>query len=181
MDFTRLAASLGLAALTNAADEDRGVRAHEDEKRARLAAEQERDAALKRATEAEGKLATVESAALDVQVGALIEGAYREGKLLYARDAEGKAQASPREARLRRIAKEPGGLEALKLEIAEMPKIAPVNERVLTDQVPEPVRLGRNPVSDTALASVAAQLGLDVKSVEETATSLGMGRGSQEG
>jgi len=150
-------------------------------KRERATAEQERDAlktklsaAEERATKAEKERDTANETVLKTQVDALLEAAYREGKLRRGRDDEGKALASPKETRLRRIAKE-DGIEGVRVELAEMDVVVPVGERVLTDKTPEPKRArplrDADPAErhqpaladgdDDILAEVAQQLGLD--------------------
>jgi len=169
MSFPRLAALLGLSALAAANDEDRAVRAVEDLKRDKLAAEQERDAARTELTTAKKDAAEAKLTAQKTQVDGVITDAYRAGKLLYSRDEEtGKALSSPREARLRRIAKD-DGIEALKAELKEMPVIAPVNQRVLNEDAYEPARgaLGNDNIS-----SVAEQLGHDPKELAEYGDSM---------
>ena len=63
-------------------------------------------------------------------VDVLVESAYREGKLQRSRDALGEIHPSPHEAWLRRVGLTEG-VQALKDEIASMPKISSVNERVM--------------------------------------------------
>lgn len=184
MSMTRTAATLGLAALATPDDDARGARIVEDIKRDKLAAEQERDTFAARTKTAEDKLAVSELAASEaraasdkVQTDALLESAYREGKLLYGRDGEGASIASPREVRLRRIAKE-DGLSALESELKEYPVLAPLNQRVLKDADPNPRRT--NSVSAPALSSVAAQLGLDPGDLETHASNIGANRPSKD-
>lgn len=162
MLFTRLAALLGIASLSAAPDEDRAIAAVEDLRRGKLAAEQERDTARAGKVEAEAKLALAEKAAEtarlaaeETQVQALIDGAYRDGKLGYSRNAEDpdKALPSPREDRLRRIGREKDGLAALRAELAEMPEVIPVGKRVVQsgDRQQE-----REPTLDTGAGGAAA-------------------------
>lgn len=172
MKFTRLAALLGLTCLESASDEDRALVAVENLSRGRAAAEQERDTAKtqlaavqERATKAEKALLATTETAIKAQVDAILDGAYREGKLRYGRDEKGKATPSGKEPRLRRIAKE-DGLDALRAELAEMDVVVPVGQRVLTDDIPQPKRepIGGGKAPDRAvLADVAEQLGLKVE------------------
>lgn len=176
MNFTRLAALLGLTSLMSAADEDRALSAIENQKRALTAAEQERDtaktalaAAETRAKTAETALAAERETALKAQVDAIIETAYRDGKLRMNRDDKGNALASAKEPRLRRIAKQ-DGLDALRAELAEMDVVVPVGQRVLNDDTRQPERnapvLVANMPPREILADVAEQLGLKVEDLE---------------
>lgn len=149
MNFARLMAILGLNSLATPADEDRALQAIEDLRRGRLAAEQERDTARTRVSEVESERDAERSAATaaklaaqETQVNALIEGAYRDGKLGYSRNAESPelAMPSPREARLRRIAAGPNGLSELAAELAEMPQVIPIGKRVVGPGDREPAR-----------------------------------------
>jgi hypothetical protein len=177
MQFTRLAAILGLVALSTEADEDRAIRAVEDIKRGKLAAEQERDTARTELKSAIEKTAQLAASTIKVTVDAMLEDAYRNGKLLYSREGEtGKALPSPREARLRKIA-ERDGVDALRAELAEMPQIAPVNKKVLGDNLPEPIKFDGS-LSSSVLESTARQLGLEPKDLEATAAAM---YGTKEG
>ena len=175
MQFTRLAALLGLTTLSSSADEDRALTAIENIKRERATAEQERDAAKtklsateERAKKAEQSLLTANETALKAQVDSVLEGAYREGKLRRGRDENGLATASSKEPRLRRIAKE-DGIEALRAELSEMDVVVPVGQRALTDATPEPKRsptvlVGAPPKE--VLQATADELGLKVEDLE---------------
>jgi hypothetical protein len=173
MQLTRLAAALGLAALT-AADEDRAVqtveareRASTQERTARLAAEQERDTARARIKELETELATARSAGAKASIDALLEGAYRDGKLRYGRDSEGAAIPSRFEPMLRKLATSEG-IEALRAEIAGMPQVVPVGQRQLNDAT-EQERDDELIDLDPALESVARQLNLKPEDVRAQA------------
>lgn len=161
---TTLAAILGCAAtdaeVSRAAEKIKNELA--DEKRARLAAEQERDTARTERDTAKKTAAAAVAKSLATQVDGLIEGAYKAGKLRYGRDDEGKAIPSKREARLRRIAKD-DGIDALKAELDDMEVVVPLNKRQLDD---DGSRGGGDSNEGGALASVAEQLGLDVKDVQ---------------
>lgn len=173
MQFTRLAAILGLAALASATDEDQAVRAVEGLQRGKLAAEQERDAARGELKTAKETAAKAVAGAVAAQVNSLIDGGYKSGKLRYGRDEDGKAIPSKKEARLRRIAKD-DGIDGLKVELDEMEVVVPLNRREL-DTDPARVSVGGE---YGALASAAAQLGLDVKDVQAEYDNL---NASQEG
>jgi hypothetical protein len=168
MQFTRLAAILGLAALASATDEDQAISAIESLKRGKLAAEQERDTARTELDTAKKTAAQAVAKALSGQIDGLLEGAYKGGKLRYGRDEDGNAVPSKKEARLRRIAKE-DGIDALKAELDEMDVVVPVNRRQLDA---DPPRSGSELADGGALSSVAEQLGLDVKDIEAELKSL---------
>lgn len=158
--LTRLAAAMGLATLT-AAEEDRAVQVYQQERTARLAAEQERDTANARIKQLETELSSTKTAGTKAAIDTAIEGAYRDGKLRYGRDSEGTATPSRFEPMLRKLAASEG-LEALRAEIAGMPKVVPVGENALAGEDPIP-RRGRGTIPDSALDSVARQLGLEAK------------------
>lgn len=170
MNFTRLAAILGIAALSTVTDEDSAVRAVEGLKRDKLAAETERDTARTELKTAKDTAALAIAKALKTQIDAEINAVYKAGKLTYGRDPEsGASVPSPREARLRRIAKE-DGLDALKAEIKEMVAIVPLNKRKLDDG--DGGELADEVSIDDALTSAAEQLGLDPKDLRDYANRL---------
>jgi hypothetical protein len=155
---TTLAAIFGCAAT-----EADVTRAAEDAKRGKLAAEQERDTVRTELKTAKETAAKAVASALVSQVDALIEGAYRAGKLRYGRDEDGKATASKKEPRLRRIAKD-DGIAGLRAELDEMDSTIPVGKRALEDG--DPVRELAVGEFGTELDRVAAELGLDPKDVQ---------------
>lgn len=175
MAFPRLAAVLGLTALAEA-DEDRAVTIAEGMRQRALAAEQERDAARTELGQAKTALAVSTAAGAKVRVDAAIGGAYRDGKLKWARDDAGKATPSARELRLRKIA-ERDGLDALTAELAEMDVIVPVGQRLSVDAAVEPDRTlhAVDPAANPYLASVAEQLGLKVEDMQKFAREKGVG------
>lgn len=147
---------------------------------AELAAERaDKATALERATAAEAKateLAAALAAADDDKIGAVLAAAYKGGKLIRGRDADGKATASPREARLRKIGKV-DGLAALQAELDEMPVVVPVDRAELEEDDPNP-RPSNGPIPSSVLASTAAQLGIDPEELQNHATHLtGRARG----
>lgn len=71
----------------------------------------------------------------------LIANAYRDGKLRYTRDDEGRAQPSRFERQLRTLA-ETDGIEALEDEIRGMPQIVPVGRNVLQEVGPDTIPIG---------------------------------------
>lgn len=139
------------------------------------AANEEKAAAIKRAELAEkasgdvadklARLAELEAKEID---HALELQGYKAGKLIRAKDKDGKDAASAREPRLRRIAKE-DGVPAMLAELAEMPVVVPVGKAVLRedDPNPRPAALGVGEIAPAALSSVAAQLGLEEKDLVE--------------
>lgn len=159
---TTLAAILGCAAT----DAD-VARATEDLKRGKLAAEQERDTARTKLAAAEEVAKSAIASRLAAQVDEIIAAAYRDGKLIYGRDAEGRATASGQEPILRELAGL--GIEKLKTWLAAMPQIAPIGKRALED-----AGRGGSESADIspALASAAAQLGLKPEDVEAEYRSL---------
>jgi hypothetical protein len=168
--LTRLAAALGLAALT-AADEDRAVATLErertaaaQERTARLAAEQERDAARAEVTTLKVELNTAKTTTLKSAIDAVLDTGYREGRLCYGRDSEGKALPDNFEPMLRQLA-EHSGLDKLRATLSSMPVRIPLGQRAL-DGVPQPALtdfdaapIGQDGLTD-AERDVARQLGL---------------------
>lgn len=133
--LTRLAAAMGLATLT-AAEEDRAVAAYEEQRRGRLAAEQERDQLRESEKTLKAQLAVAKTAGIKVAVDAALDAAYRDGKLRYGRDDAGAATPSRFEPMLRKLAASEG-IDALRAELDAMPKVVPVGERPL-DKTPAP-------------------------------------------
>lgn len=160
MRFALLAAALSMTALTEA-DEAAALRAVEDLKRSKLAAEQERDDARKRVTDAEAKLtamearvAVAETSALDAEIAAAV----RDGKLRVSRDADGKVIPSKLEARARGIGKAEG-LKAMRDFITELEVVVPVEQRPVGPKDP----VERTPTlvagdEDAELAALDAEL-----------------------
>jgi hypothetical protein len=172
---TTLAAILGCAAtdveVTRAAEKQ--SRDLAEAKRGQLAAEQERDGFKAEVETAKKTAAAAVAKSLATEVNALIEAAYKGGKLRYGRDEEGKAIPSKKEARLRRIAKE-DGIAGLKVELEEMDAIVPIAKRTLDDG--DPVREFDAGEFGSELDKVAAELGLDPKDVQaEYANMIGEG------
>lgn len=182
MNFTKLMAALSLATLASPEDDARAAEVVEGLRRGRLAAEQERDTARGERDTARAELATAQLAATNAEkagretrVKSMLDGAYRDGKLLFSRSAEDptKVLASPREERLRRIAAEPNGLAALEAELAEMPVLAPVGLRAVNPgdrQPPREQTLATGPGSgdptyEAALGEAMRQQGLKPEDV----------------
>ena len=146
MPFAKLAAALGLAALTDS-DEDRalaaiaGLRSRVEAAEGRASALQtslaQSEAALQVATEAG---VSARRDAQRAQVDSLISTlGYQAGKLQYARDPQNPRSVipSPREVRLRKLA-ERDGIDALRDELGDMPVIVPVGERMQSSTVAPP-------------------------------------------
>lgn len=177
MAFPRLAAVLGLTALTETADEDRAVTIAEGWRQGRLAAEQERDAARLEATNLKVANAAITASANKARIDTLLAGAYAAGKLKWGRDEAGKAIPSAREARLRTIATRDGA-DALAAEIAELEVVVPVGERQLSAAITEPERTETGVLSaedNPYLAVAARELGIPIEQLKANARELGNG------
>jgi hypothetical protein len=124
--------------------------------------------------------------AVKIRVDAVLTEAYRVGKLGHRHvvDSLGNKEVQPdkREARLRRIASEPKGLESLQAELDEMEATIPIGRRLQVEGVKEPERheimggdeleFADNPYID----DVARQLGLkaeDIIAYEKKLTAAG--------
>lgn len=177
MAFPRLAAVLGLTALTEA-DEDRAVTIAEGMRQRALAAEQERDASRTELAAAKSALTVALAAGAKTRIDALINGAYSAGKLRWNRDDKGNATPSLREARLRKIA-ERDGVDALAAEIAELEVVVPVGQRAVADEVQEPPRnLSVVAAEDNPYLAVAAhELGIPLEELKKSAREFGNGVG----
>lgn len=166
----RLAAVLGLAALTDA-DDDRAVTIAEGLRQGKLAAEQERDTARTELTTARAERDTALAARDAGKTDDLIAGAYRDGKLRWGRDEAGKAVPSAREARLRKIAKEKDGPAALTAELAEMDVVVPVGQRAAALDAREPDKTVHAPENAIPtmdqLQATADSLGVPVAKLAE--------------
>lgn len=173
MALHRLAAVLGLAALSEA-DEARGVEAVEALSARAATAEAKAAAAKTAQKQAEDALAAATLATRKVRVDAIITKLYEEGKLRHAKDAEGNELASPREARLRRIANE-DGIAALEAEISELEVIVPVRRELQSGLAAAPKKLALGeaddigPADNPYLASTAEQLGLKLEDLQQFA------------
>lgn len=163
--FPRLAAALNLEAL----DDDQAVEVVKQLRLNAAAAEQERDLALGEIAELTAErdeLRANGATVLAERIELAIDGAYRDGRLTYRRDDDGKPLPSPREARLRRLAGE--SFAEFETELAEMPVIVPVNKRVINEGAAD-VRAQRriDGAAREAIESAAKQLGLDPDRMEE--------------
>lgn len=165
----RLAAVLGLAALTDA-DDDRAVTIAEGLRQGKLAAEQERDTARTELTTARAERDAALAARNAGKADDLIAGAYRDGKLRWGRDEAGKAIPSAREPRLRKIAAEKDGLASLTAELAEMEIVVPVGQRPAALDAKAPPITVHAPANGVPtreqLQATADQLGIPVEKLE---------------
>jgi hypothetical protein len=163
MAFKRLAAALKLSALTDA-DED-GAVAHVEALGSRaLEAEikvreltGEVTALSADLAETKRKLGLAEGSALD----AVIEDAYKAGKLGHGKDADGKNTPDALESMLRDLGVSKGA-DALKAKISAMRVSIPVGQRVVTSSVTEPAKTEHNVDENPELAVVAQQMGLSL-------------------
>lgn len=203
---------LALLGLESAADDAALLAAVEQEHNERLAFEsecallrQQLDATNERLvtshTLSEEQLETeVAARTFDVHLRVALDGAYREGRLVFGRDPDThRAQPSAYEAQLRTLA-ETQGLDAMRAELARMPIAIPLNRRPLDEATEPPPTFGggsfgapRNSAPDVALvkmyssrlnkevslttelASVAAQMELDPADVLDTLERIGGG------
>jgi hypothetical protein len=178
MKFPLLLAALGVT-IRGDITEDRDAELAEavgDIKTEVKAAQQERDAAVKRATElADGakEVTTLRARVAELEgakVDGVLEGAYKSGKLIRGKDDKGKPTPSLREKRLRRIATV-DGIEALDAELAEMPVVVPVGRVELDADDPNP-RATHGSIPASVLASTAKQLGIKPEDLEAHANQL---------
>ena len=178
MAFPKLAAALALTALSDEGDETRAVVVVQT-------LTMERDTLRTQLAEARTELATTKTALADATksareagISAVIEDAYRSGKLAIKRDEKGKRIAGKVETQLRKHG-ETLGVDALRDYVAEMPEIVPVGQRALADETEEPERMEFAAGDDATLAkefaNVAAQLGVDPKTLAENHAKLSRG------
>jgi hypothetical protein len=165
MLFTRLAAALGLAALSEAGHEDAALAALEGQRKRLLAAEVDvgtlRVDVARLTTERDTARAEANLAA-GAAIDRVVADAYSEGKLGYGRDAAGAALADPMESLLRDFGKA-AGLDALSAKLKAMAPRIPVGQR---QPLPaEPARQLAAVPTDAQIAATAAQLGVPVDSV----------------
>lgn len=154
--FKKLAAALKLSGDgLHEALEDQAVAVVDHLNRRALTAEQELATSRARITELEAQVSAAETglaAASQGRVNDLLAAATRQGKLKATRDADGNPVPSKAELRLRRIAKEKGGVAQLEAELEEMPIIVPVGQSLQAERVIEPER------STTATGADASQI-----------------------
>lgn len=178
MALIRLAAVLGLAALTDA-DEPAAVAAAEGLRARALSAET--DVALSRTenTRLAAELAAANALAAVANTAVLnqaIADAYTAGKLGYGKDEKGANTPDALESMLRDYGKA-AGVDALKAKITAMRVAIPVGQRQLTADIKEPAR-ETGPVSalhdEAQVANVAAQLGVTVEQYRANAARMGI-------
>lgn len=182
MRFPRLAAALSLTVLDDG-DEERAVAAVTTLQASLATARAEASRATIELAQAKEALEIALGEASRAKVDAVLDGAYRDGKLVHGRDAQGKPTASPQEALLRHVAKGKEGIAMLEAHIAAMPAIVPLGRkanqalgagdpvrsvftggdtgqlpRVLSQEQKNAIHINNNPY----LEEVADQLGLDV-------------------
>lgn len=163
MAFTKLAAALKLAALSES-DEDAAVGAVTALGTRAVTAELDL-----RSAQAENARLTAENARLTKEVEAagaaaldgLIEGAYKSGKLAYGKDAAGANTPDPMESLLRDFGQLKGRKE-LEAKLAAMSARVPVGVppvSTTTTEAPKPTTLHAVP-SDAEIRETATQLGV---------------------
>lgn len=179
MRFYRLAAILGLTLSSEASetsDEATLLTAVEALKQRTATVETQLADKTAKLAQAETALAAVTDAGVRVQVDTILatEG-YGIGKLKHGRGDDGKPTPSPREVRLRKIAKA-DGIEALRAELAEMEVVVPVGQRMQSKAAgtPPPTALGEATeeisVDNPYMKNAAQQLGLKVEDMVSFAT-----------
>lgn len=179
MMFKRLAAALKLTALTEA-DEDRAVATIEGLSERALNAEvrlREVSAELATVTTERDRLRGEVEIANAGALNALIEDAYKAGKLGYGKDGAGKNTPDPLESMLRDLGVSKGR-EALAAKITAMRVTIPIGHRVLTEQIEHPTddRQLHADQTDAEMVKVANQLGVPVERMRERRALMNGGR-----
>jgi hypothetical protein len=173
--LNRLAAAMSLATLGEG-NEDAALAAWQALTQRALQAETKLGETQHKLSQCEIALKTATAASAKLQIDSILRSeGYGKGKLRYGRDAEtGNRMPSLREARLRRIATEPGGLDALRAELDEMPVVAQVGARAIVDDATQPELTNPDGPdendgydSNPYLAGACKQLGIDVKKARE--------------
>ncbi len=155
--------------------------------------ERERELALARATEAEGRVAAATAAeqvarraAEAVQVNQAIARLYQQGKLVHGRDAAtGKEAPSAFEPHLRQMA-EKDGLAAFNAYTASMPQLVPAGA-VLATTTEDPIArasidvAGGEFLANPALPGVLSKLGLTVEDVKKHGDLQGLAQRGPQG
>lgn len=162
MAFPRLQAALGLTALAEPDDERAAAAVAALQQRAATA---ELDAGTQRAEvtrlTAELKVQTELAArAASEAISVLIAEAYKAGKLVHGKDAEGKPTPDALEALLRGFG-QTSGREALAAKLAAMHVIIPLGKRPL-EGTQEPERKLAAVPTDAQLAATAAEMGVPI-------------------
>lgn len=184
MALIRLAAVLGLAALTDA-DEPAAVTAAEGLRARALSAETDAGIARTentRLTAEVTRLGTeltaaqaIAAAASTTALNQVIADAYTAGKLGYGKDEKGANTSDALESMLRDYGKA-AGVDALKAKITAMRASIPVGLRQLVSDIKEPLRL-TGPISvledEAGVAATCAQLGITVEQFRVNAARMG--------
>ena len=173
MNFARLAAALKLAALSES-DEDAAVTAVTTLQQRAATAELELATSSREVTRLTGEVTRltkeVEAAGVAALDG-LIEGAYKSGKLVYGKDAEGKNTPDPMESLLRDFGKL-SGRPALEAKLAAMRAAVPVGVPPVSTTTPEAPKTTLHAVpTDQQIRDAANQLGV---SENEMRTRMGL-------
>jgi len=187
MALIRLAAVLGLAALTDA-DEPAAVTAAEGLRARALSAETDAGIArtentrltadVTRLTTELAAAKAIAAVAGETALSQVISDAYTAGKLGYGKDEKGANTPDALESMLRDFGKA-AGVDALKAKITAMRVAIPVGQRQLTADITEPKRL-TGPVSalegvdDSQIAATCAQLGITVEQFRANAARIGV-------
>lgn len=162
MAFTRLAAALALAALSES-DEDAAVTAVTGLKSRAVSAEAElglQRAEVTRLTAENARLIKEVEAAGTAALDGIIEGAYKSGKLAYGKDAEGKNTSDPNEELLRDLGKLKGQA-VLSAHIGKMRAVVPVGVTPVVFSTTEPPKSTLASVpTDREIRDAANQLGV---------------------
>lgn len=170
MRFARLAAFLGMTAFEEA-DEPAALAAVEAlQRRATTAearavtAETSLSAVRTQLTNAESALTTLTAAQVGERITAVLAQGYAAGKLRPTRDKEGKVTEGPIEKFLRGLGAS-GGITVLEAQLAAMPVIVPVGQRLQAFEAGDPERstIGVEDeltADNPYIVNAAAQLGL---------------------
>lgn len=167
MNWTRLAALLGVAALGDG-DEDRAIAAVQALTTRATTAETTLASVRTELQQAQAAVRTLTATSVGIQIdAALNEHGYRAGKLKHGRDSNGVATASVMEGFLRKLAASEG-VAGLTAALAELPVIVPVNERLQSERTTAPDRVELDADSwltteNPYLQSAASQLGQKVE------------------
>lgn len=168
MLFTRLAAALGVAALTAETDEPAALLAAEELRRRAISAET--DAGILRAEVARltGELVTqtaLANAASSAAMDQLIVDAYKAGKLTYGKDTAGASTPDALESLLRDFGKS-AGREALSAKITAMRAAIPIGVPPIATRTTEQAKTGLTSFpTDADIDSLAAQLKISVNDI----------------
>lgn len=139
MTFHRLAVALGLTALSEG-DEDRAVAAVAALQQRAVTAETNLASVRTQLTNAESAIATLTAAQVGQRINASLHThGYAAGKLVRARDKDGKPVEGPMEAFLRDLGTK-GGLAVMEAQLAAMPVVVPIGKRPQSELANDPTR-----------------------------------------